>query len=136
MTIGYRRAGTEDAEAIDHVFRTSFCDTFAHLYRPEDLEAFLSKFTLDAWTAELGDERYDFHVAEADGEIIGFVKLGPPELPVRTSGPAIERRQLDILHEWRRPTPATHAGSRAGEARRQGRSSAPATPRARASRSR
>ena len=101
MTIGYRRARKEDADAIDRVFRTSFCDTFAHLYRPEDLEAFLSKFTLDAWTAELGDERYDFHVAEADGEIIGFVKLGPPELPVRTSGPAIELRQLYILHEWR-----------------------------------
>ena len=101
MTIGYRRASTVDADAIDRVFRTSFCDTFAHLYRPEDLEAFLSKFTLDAWTAELGDERYDFQVAEADGEIIGFVKLGPRELPIRTTGPAIELRQLYILHEWR-----------------------------------
>ena len=65
MTISYRKAGTRDAAAIDHVFRTSFCDTFAHLYRPEDLEVFLSKFTLDAWTAELGDERYQFQVAGA-----------------------------------------------------------------------
>jgi ribosomal protein S18 acetylase RimI-like enzyme len=101
MTIGYRTAGKADAAAIDHVFRTSFCDTFAHLYRPENLEAFLSKFTLDAWTEELGDERYQFRVAEADGEIVGFVKLGPPELPVQTAGPAIELRQLYILHEYR-----------------------------------
>ena len=69
MTISYRSAGKEDAAAIDRIFRTSFCDTFAHLYRPEDLEAFLSKFTLDAWTAELGDERYDFQVAEADNGV-------------------------------------------------------------------
>lgn len=101
MTISYRSAGKDDAAAIDRIFRTSFCDTFAHLYRPEDLEAFLSKFTVDAWTAELGDERYHFHVAEADGGIIGFVKLGPPELPVQRTGPAIELRQLYILHEWR-----------------------------------
>jgi ribosomal protein S18 acetylase RimI-like enzyme len=101
MTISYRTGALEDAAAIDRVFRTSFCDTFAHLYRPENLEAFLSKFTLDAWRAELGDDRYHFQVSEADGEIIGFVKLGPPELPVQRSGPAIELRQLYILHEWR-----------------------------------
>jgi ribosomal protein S18 acetylase RimI-like enzyme len=101
MTIAYRKASTGDAAAIDHVFRTSFCDTFAHLYRPEDLESFLSKFRLDAWTAELGDERYQFQVAEAEGKIVGFVKLGPPELPVQRAGPAIELRQLYILQEWR-----------------------------------
>ena len=71
MTIRYRRAGPRDAAVIDRLFKTSFCDTFAHLYRPEDLEAFLAKFTLDAWTAELSDERYAFQVAEADGQVKG-----------------------------------------------------------------
>jgi diamine N-acetyltransferase len=101
MTISYRSADKGDAAAIDRIFCTSFCDTFAHLYRPEDLEAFLSKFTLEAWTTELDDGRYHFQVAEADGQIVGFVKLGPPELPVQRTGPAIELRQLYILHEWR-----------------------------------
>jgi diamine N-acetyltransferase len=101
MMISYRKASEHDAVAVDHVFRTSFCDTFAHLYRPEDLDAFLSKFTLDAWEKELGDERYQFQVAEADGDVVGFVKLGPPELPVQSTGPAIELRQLYILREWR-----------------------------------
>lgn len=101
MTISYRKAEPGDAAAIDRVFRTSFCDTFAHLYRPEDLEAFLSKFTLDAWAAELEDGRYVFQLAEADGQLIGFVKLGPPELPVKANGPAIELRQLYVLREWR-----------------------------------
>ena len=101
MTISYRRAGPEDAAAIGRLFRTVFCDTFAHLYRPEDLDAFLSKFTLDAWTAELSDERYAFQLAEADGQAIGFAKLGPPELPVEGKRTWIELRQLYISNEWR-----------------------------------
>ena len=76
MTISYRQARVDDAPAIDRVFRESFCDTFAHLYRPEDLEAFLSAFTLDAWRSELGDERFAFRVAEADRQVVGYVKLG------------------------------------------------------------
>ena len=39
-------------------------DKFAHLYRPEDLEAFLAKFTLEAWQRELDDDRFEFRVAE------------------------------------------------------------------------
>jgi ribosomal protein S18 acetylase RimI-like enzyme len=101
VTIIYRHGGPDDAAEIDRVFRTSFCDTFAHLYRRENLEAFLSKFTLDAWTRELGDERFVFQLAEADGQVIGFVKLGPPELPVETERASIELRQLYVLHAWR-----------------------------------
>ena len=101
MNISYRRGGIADAAAIENIFRTSFIDTFAHLYRPEDLNAFLGKFTLDAWKAELHDQRYAFKVAEVDGQVIGFVKLGPPELPVQGKRPWIELRQLYVLSEWR-----------------------------------
>ena len=101
MTPTCRVAGVDDAEAIDRVFRVSFLDTFAHLYQPEDLESFLSKFSLAAWRAELGDERFKFRLADADGQPIGFVKLGPPELPVDADGPWIELRQLYVLNEWR-----------------------------------
>ena len=101
MTITYRSCGHADAKAIDALFRKSFCDTFAHLYRPEDLEAFLAKFSLEAWEKELADERYVFQIAEADGVPVGFVKLGPPELPVERCGPAVEIRQFYLLHECR-----------------------------------
>jgi GNAT superfamily N-acetyltransferase len=101
VNVTYRIAGMDDAQAIDHVFRTSFADTFARLYRPEDLEAFLGKFTLDSWKSELADERFTFQLAEAEGQPIGFVKLGPPELPVEADGPWIELRQLYVLNEWR-----------------------------------
>lgn len=100
MTITYRQATIEDAPAIDRVFRESFCDTFAHLYRPEDLEAFLSVFTLDAWRSELGDERFAFRVAEAEGQVVGYVKLGPPALPVEAKDSTVELRQLYLLKQW------------------------------------
>jgi diamine N-acetyltransferase len=101
MNLTYRRGEVADAGAVDHVFRSSFIDTFAHLYRPEDLEAFLAKFTLEAWQRELGDERFVFRMAEADGRPIGFAKLGPPDLPIEASGPWVELRQLYVLNEWR-----------------------------------
>ena len=101
MTMRYRSCGREDAALIDTLFRKSFCDTFAHLYRPEDLDAFLGNLTIEAWEAELANEHYAFQLAEADGVPVGFVKLGPPELPVERRGSAIEIRQLYLLHEWR-----------------------------------
>ena len=95
----FRDAVAGDLPAIDRVFRTSFCDTFAHLYRPHDLATFLAQFTLGAWREELDDPRYRFRVAELAGEIVGFVKLGPSALPIETEKRAIELRQIYILKE-------------------------------------
>lgn len=98
MTV-FRDAVAADLPTVDRVFRTSFCDTFAHLYRPEDLEAFLAEFTPAAWQEEFDDPRYRFRVAEVDGEIVGFLKLGPSALPIETDKRAIELRQIYILKE-------------------------------------
>jgi ribosomal protein S18 acetylase RimI-like enzyme len=100
MTISYRRGRLEDAAVINGVFRKSFCDTFEHLYRPQDLAAFLGEFTLSAWESELEDDRFAFQVAESDGQVVGYVKLGPPSLPVETEGAFVELRQLYLLKEW------------------------------------
>jgi ribosomal protein S18 acetylase RimI-like enzyme len=94
-----RDATAADLPAIDRVFRQSFCDTFAHLYRAEDLAAFLGKFTPDAWAEEFADPRYRFRVAEVDGDIVAYVKLGPSALPIETDAQAIELRQLYVLKE-------------------------------------
>jgi ribosomal protein S18 acetylase RimI-like enzyme len=93
----YRDATAADLPAIDRVFRESFCDTFAHLYRSEDLAAFLAQFTPEGWADEFADPRYRFHVAEAGGEVVGYVKLGPPALPVETDKRAFELRQIYLL---------------------------------------
>jgi GNAT superfamily N-acetyltransferase len=97
--ISYRDATAADIGAIDRIFRTSFCETFAHLYSEEDLSAFLAKFTPEAWREEMEDPGYSFRVAEADGQGVGYVKLGPLTLPVETDEPAIELRQLYLLKD-------------------------------------
>ena len=63
--VAMRRATREDLPAIDALFRRSFADTFAHLYAPEDLAAFLAEFTPEAWQAEFDDPGHAFLVAEA-----------------------------------------------------------------------
>jgi len=100
MSPAYRTATAADASAIDRVFRASFCDTFAHLYRPEDLAAFLAGFTAATWKSELADQRFAFRLAEADGEAVGYLKLAPLSLPVAPEGPALELRQLYLLKPW------------------------------------
>lgn len=98
--MNFRDARSADLGAIDHVFRTSFCDTFAHLYSAEDLSSFLSKFTAEAWLSELDDPRFHFRLA-LDGErIVGFVKLGPSALPIDAGARAIELRQLYVLKAY------------------------------------
>jgi diamine N-acetyltransferase len=97
MTLAYRDAGPDDAAALDHIFNTTFCETFGHLYRPEDLNAFLSSFGLSDWQAQLGDPAYAFRIAEADGEPVGYVKLGPLKLPVETDRPAMLLDQMYVL---------------------------------------
>lgn len=106
MTVAYRNASIADLDAIDRIFRASFCDTFAHLYRPEDLAAFLGQFTREAWAEELDDPTYAFYLAEDDGDPVGFVKLGPSSLPVDPTGRALELRQLYVL--------TSHLGSGVG----------------------
>jgi diamine N-acetyltransferase len=94
--MNFRDANRDDLPAVDHVFRTSFCETFAHLYRPEDLAAFLAKFTPQAWAEEYSDPRYRFRLAEAGDEVVGYLKLGPSALPIETDKRAIELRQIYV----------------------------------------
>ena len=99
MTVSYRDATAADLPAIDRVFRTSFCDTFAHLYRPEDLAHFLGQFTPQAWAEEFNHLGYAFRLAEMNGEVVGFVKLGPSSLPVESSRRFVELRQIYVLKD-------------------------------------
>jgi len=100
MTISYRDATVADASALDRIFDTSFCETFAHFYRAEDLEAFLSSFGIADWEAELGDPAYAFRLAEEDGEPVAYLKLGPLKFPVETGRAALLLDQLYVLKEY------------------------------------
>jgi ribosomal protein S18 acetylase RimI-like enzyme len=96
----YRNAVPADAGALDALFDESFTETFGHLYAAEDLALFLSGFSREDWARELADPGFAFRVAEADGTLAGYAKLGPVSLPVTPAGPAAELRQFYLRTAW------------------------------------
>ena len=99
MTVGYRIATAEDAEALARLGAHTFTDTFGHLYHPADLEIFLQNHSSANWEKELKDPAFEVMVAEREGAMIGYVKLGPPHLPFEPRGEAAELRQLYVVEE-------------------------------------
>jgi ribosomal protein S18 acetylase RimI-like enzyme len=89
-----------DAAALAKLGRRSFTETFGHLYTPENLAAFLQTHNERDWAEQLADPAYPIRVAEADGELVAYAKLGPPTLPFEPRGPSIELRQFYILKPW------------------------------------
>lgn len=100
MSIAYRAAEPADARVVAELFAISFTDTFGHLYRREDLADFLGKADADAFRGQIADGRYAFRLAFDGGRLIGFVKLGPPELPVEIPPDTVDLDQLYVLKEW------------------------------------
>jgi ribosomal protein S18 acetylase RimI-like enzyme len=98
--ISYRDATPADAAALADLHRRSFIETFGHLYRPEDLQAFLERLSEEGFRGELLDGEHQIRFAEAGGEPVAFVKLGPVTLPVEPTRPALEFRQLYVLRAW------------------------------------
>ena len=98
--IDYRDAEPADAARAPPAARRSFTETFGHLYRPEDLAAFLAGHSPEQWREELSDPAFAVRIAEASGEAVGYAKLGPPSLPFEPRGPSIELRQFYVLAPW------------------------------------
>lgn len=97
MSVSYRDAEPADAAALDCLFRSSFCDTFAHLYQQRDLDLFLQSFDVADWEAELEDPQYAFRIAEVDGQSAGYIKIGPLKPRIEAKGPALLLDQLYVL---------------------------------------
>lgn len=96
----YRSGTLADAPAIGALFADTFTTTFGHLYRPADLAAFLDRFTPEAWRSELSDPALRFRLAEVEGALAGYAKIGPQTLPFEARGPALELRQLYLAPDW------------------------------------
>ncbi len=95
--ISHRDPRPDEAAALAELGRASFVDAFGHLYRPEDLNAFLdATYTPEVLNAELADANRVFRVAEDDGALIGYCKLGlDRSLDYDAGGvPTIELKQL------------------------------------------
>lgn len=95
--LSIRAATPADLPKIDRVFRTSFCDTFAHLYQQRDLDRFLGDFTPEAWRREYDDPNFAFQVGEIDGAVVGYAKVGPNKLPHVAAEGTLELKQFYLL---------------------------------------
>ncbi|PAX07262.1 GNAT family N-acetyltransferase [Sphingomonas lenta] len=92
-----RDAVPADVPALAALARRTFTETFGHLYRPEDLAAFLQNHTPERWAVELADPAFAVRVADTGAELVAYAKLGPPSLPFEPRGPSIELRQFYVL---------------------------------------
>ena len=80
--ITIRRAGPTDASVLADLAARTFSDTFAHLYDPADLAAFLEdSYSVAAMAADLAHPAKALWVVEAAGEAVGYAQCGPCELP-------------------------------------------------------
>jgi len=100
MKLSYRTAGPLDAAAMAALARRTFTETFGHLYRPEDLAAFLLSHNSQSWGAELSDPAFAVRICEAQGQPVAYAKLGPPSLPFEPQGRPLELRQFYVLQPW------------------------------------
>lgn len=99
MSVTYRNATSTDASALAELGTRTFIHTFGHLYQPSDLEIFLQNHSPANWEKELKDPAFEVWVAELEGKLVGYVKLGPPHLPFEPRGEAAELRQLYVVEE-------------------------------------
>jgi ribosomal protein S18 acetylase RimI-like enzyme len=97
-----RRAGPEDAEILAEIGARTFCETFAHLYSSEDLEAFLAEaYGLERTRADLADPAKAAWLVEIGGEVVGYAQAGPCGLPHPDVGPSCgELKRFYLRKEW------------------------------------
>lgn len=92
-----RPATQDDVPALAALGRESFTDAFGHLYRPEDLAAFLAETHDEANVSrEIADETCRHRLAVgADGALLGYCKLRyPSKLTGSDAAAPLELSQL------------------------------------------
>lgn len=75
----YRPATPADAPALAKLGADTFVAAFGHLYRPEDLAAFLAEVhNVPAVAAEITGDECTHRLVEDDGALVAFCKLRYP----------------------------------------------------------
>lgn len=79
-----RRATEGDSETLHHLGAATFKQTFEHLYKPDDLNAFLAEsHSVEFYEGLLRDPKCAVWIAESDSKsAIGYCVAGPCSLPV------------------------------------------------------
>lgn len=81
MTHQYRMAGAGDGAAVRDLFHAAYMDTFGHMYSQRNLDLFFANKTAETFEAQVTDPRFAVRLVEEGGRLIGYIKMGPNELP-------------------------------------------------------
>ena len=74
----FRDGDVSDAARIADIGRHTFSETFGHVYKKSDLDAYLkSYFSEERVGRDLADDNYDYRIAEAPSGLLGYAKIGP-----------------------------------------------------------
>ncbi|WP_312162444.1 GNAT family N-acetyltransferase [Phenylobacterium sp.] len=97
-----RRAEPSDAQVLSEIGARTFTETFAHLYPPEDLAAFLAEaYGLERTRADLAHPAKAQWLVESGGQAIGYALAGPCDLPHPDVTPASgELKRFYLLKDW------------------------------------
>jgi len=96
-----RRAGSADAGVLADLGARTFTETFAHLYSPQDLAAFLADgHSVAAVSADLADPKKAMWIVEQGGRAIGYALACPCDLPHGEVTPACgELKRFYLLRD-------------------------------------
>lgn len=97
-----RRAEASDAQVLSEIGARTFTETFAHLYPPQDLSAFLAEaYSLDQTQTDLAHPAKAQWLVEIEGEAVGYALAGPCELPHPDVTPESgELKRFYLLKDW------------------------------------
>ncbi len=77
MSLIIRQPTLEDASALAEIGRSTFVDTFGHLYSAENLTLFVGQaYSLETAANDIADPDRLLRVVERDGDLIAYCKLG------------------------------------------------------------
>lgn len=95
--IDYRDATPADGEALDAMAQAIWIETFAHGVGAEDAAAYLAQAygPSGRLLADLSSGAARFHLALADGRVVGYAKINPPWLPDAEPG-AMQLSQIYV----------------------------------------
>lgn len=104
-----RPATLDDAPALGKLGADSFVAAFGHLYRPDDLEAFLAEVhNPEAVAGEIAGEDCTHRLVEVAGELVAFCKL---RYPTKFGGYSDARDPIELGQLYALPG---HTGSGIG----------------------
>jgi diamine N-acetyltransferase len=103
MSVVVRRATLSDAKELSRLGETTFVDTFGHMYKKEDLDAYLADaYNVPRIESDLQSDSKAMWIVETDdGKGIGYALCGPCGLPHADVTPdCLELKRFYLVRDW------------------------------------